>query len=143
MNKFYIAYGSNMDMDQMALRCPDAAFVTATVLDGWRLMFKGSKTGSYATIERDPGCKVPALLWEISRADEARLDVYEGYPTFYYKQYIWVPEYGPAMAYIMHESRLHGVPSRRYYDLLDRAYKLFHWDRRVLRGALVYSKNRA
>ncbi len=52
----------------------------------WRLLFKGSQTGSYATIERMRGYTVPVLLWQISKADEGRLDIYEGFPDFYYKQ---------------------------------------------------------
>ena len=50
--KIYIAYGSNMDFPQMEGRCPDAEFLGAGVLRNWRLMFKGSLTGSYATIEK-------------------------------------------------------------------------------------------
>ena len=143
MRKLYIAYGSNMDLDQMEYRCPDSAFVWTTTLDGWRLMFKGSQTGSYATIEREDGCKVPALLWEISECDERSLDRYEGFPRFYYKQYLWVDGYGPALVYIMHEDRHHGVPSLQYYGVLDKAYKLFKMPRKILWEALVYSQKRA
>lgn len=143
MRKFYIAYGSNMDLDQMEYRCPDSAIVTTITLDGWRLMFKGSQSGNYATIEREDGCQVPALLWEISDADERSLDRYEGFPTFYYKQYLWVNGYGPALVYIMHETRPHGVPSQRYYDVMDKAYKLLKMPRKILREALRYSKKRA
>ena len=85
MKKLYIAYGSNMDTEQMAYRCPDAKPLGVCLLRDWRLMFKGSLTGAYATIEKEKGFRVPALLWEISEADEKRLDRYEGFPNFYYK----------------------------------------------------------
>ena len=44
--KMYIAYGSNMDLEQMQSRCPDAELLGTGRLENWRLMFKGSKTGA-------------------------------------------------------------------------------------------------
>ena len=142
MRKLYLAYGSNMDMDQMAYRCPDASYVGTDVLEGWRLMFKGSQSGNYATIEREEGCKVPVVIFEISPADEVSLDRYEGYPHFYYKDYLET-KYGQAMVYIMHEERLMGVPTEYYYDVLYRAYEMFSFDKRILMGALEYSQKHA
>lgn len=46
MSRIYIAYGSNMDMEQMKFRCPDAQLLGTGILENWRLMFKGSKTGA-------------------------------------------------------------------------------------------------
>lgn len=139
----YIAYGSNMDMDQMAYRCPDAAYVDTVMLDGWRLMFKGSKSGNYATIEREEGCKVPALLWEVSKADECSLDRYEGFPHFYYKEYLDLPGYGKAMVYIMHEERLLGLPTMHYWQVLHNAYVMFKFDESILDEAMKYSGKNA
>ena len=150
--KIYIAYGSNMDFGQMAERCPDAQFLGAGVLQNWRLMFKGSLTGCYATIEKEKGLVVPVLLWRISAADEKRLDHYEGFPNFYYKKTVmvanvaavnasWAPKNGRSkgMAYIMHEERDLGLPSRLYYDVLADAYRLFGFDMGILEDALRYS----
>ena len=150
--KIYLAYGSNMDFGQMQARCPDAVFLGAGTLKDWRLMFKGSKTGSYATIEKEKGQAVPVLIWKISGADEEQLDRYEGFPTFYYKKAVvvadvaavnaaWKPknERCRGMAYIMHEERLLGRPSQCYYAVLARAYWLFGFDMRILEDALQYS----
>ena len=49
-------------------------------------MFKGSQSGNYATIEKEAGCKVPVVVWAISKADEKNLDRYEGWPSFYVKE---------------------------------------------------------
>ena len=86
-----ITYGSNLNVEQMKKRCPDAVVVGTSVLDGYRLMFKGSKTGSYLTIEKAKGHQVPLGVWEVSKRDLARLDVYEGYPAFYYRKRVNVP----------------------------------------------------
>ena len=59
--KYYIAYGSNLSVEQMAVRCPDARVVGNAILYGWQLLFKGC-----ATIEPNPERNTPVLVWEIS-----------------------------------------------------------------------------
>ena len=102
--KLYIAYGSNMDIRQMSFRCPTAKLIGTSEVEGYRLLFKGSQTGAYATIEKADGYKVPVIVWEIGETDERNLDRYEGFPTFYYKKDLTVSVNGKrekAMAYIM------------------------------------------
>lgn len=41
MNKYYLAYGSNLSMAQMAQRCPDAVYVGTAELKDYQLLFKG------------------------------------------------------------------------------------------------------
>ena len=67
--KIYLAYGSNMSLQQMYHRCPDAEPIGKGILKGWRLMFKGSQSGNYATIEKEEGCEVPVVAWAISSLD--------------------------------------------------------------------------
>ncbi|MCH3958038.1 MAG: gamma-glutamylcyclotransferase [Selenomonas sp.] len=142
--KIYVAYGSNMDLAQMAHRCPQAELLGQGMMKDWQLLFKGSQTGSYATVERRRGYTVPVLLWQISKADENRLDVYEGFPDFYYKKTVKVEtEHGSTkgMVYIMHEERKLGSPTARYYDVLERAYKAFDFDIQILQDAYAISRN--
>ena len=143
MRKIYIAYGSNMDTEQMEFRCPDAKIVDTGKISGWRLMFKGSKTGNYATIEQEENFSVPVLVWEISEADEAELDYYEGFPKFYYKREIEVElddgRTVKGMAYIMHEERALGQPSIKYLKKLAAAYDKFGFDLQILMKAFDYS----
>ena len=82
MNKYYLAYGSNLSMAQMAQRCPDAVYVGTAELKDYQLLFKGSQSGSYLTVEPKKGSMVPVLVWRISERDEHYLDRYEGYPSF-------------------------------------------------------------
>ena len=140
MRRYYIAYGSNMDMEQMRHRCPDARVVGKGMVTGFRLLFKGSKTGSYATIEKKKQGNVPVLLWTISEADERNLDHYEGYPAFYYKATLPVrmdSRRVRGIAYIMHEDRKFGLPSAFYYGVLAKAYNRFGMDIRILERALA------
>ena len=144
--KTYVSYGSNMDLEQMEWRCPDAELACSGTLRGYRLLFRGSKTGSYATIEPCEGSGVPVLLWKISAEDELSLDRYEGFPIFYQKKAVAVEtERGlvKGMAYVMDPRRPLGAPSALYYGVLERAYERFGFDKAILARALSDSVNPA
>ena len=83
--RYYIAYGSNLNVRQMRMRCPTARIIGTSVLKDYELLFKGSKTGSYLTVEKKPGSTVPVAVWAVAENDEKALDRYEGFPNFYYR----------------------------------------------------------
>ena len=142
MAKYYIAYGSNMDLEQMAYRCPHAKLIGKSVVEGYELLFKGSKTGSYATIEEKADGKVPVLVWQIQESDEENLDRYEGFPAFYYKKELQIEVKGEqikAMVYIMDEKRHLGQPTDHYYRILHKAYRKFKFDSQILMEAMKKS----
>ena len=139
--RYYIAYGSNLNVRQMRVRCPKATILGTAMLKGWELLFKGSKTGSYLTIEECEGGTVPVVVWEVTAEDEAALDLYEGFPTFYYKKDFKIQYKGirtgrrrtvTAFVYIMHEERPIGIPTNRYMRTCLEGYGAFLFDKRVL-----------
>lgn len=122
MKKYYLAYGSNLNIQQMKYRCPDAKPIGTAFIKGYELLFKGSKTGSYLTIEKAEKSKVPVAVWEVSAADERRLDVYEGCPNFYYKTEMEVTVNRrkiKAFVYIMHEEKPIGIILKRRYTVYN------------------------
>lgn len=121
----YLAYGSNLNLKQMAYRCPTARVLGPAELKGYRLLFRGKSGGAVATIEKQEGQSVPVLLWEITPHDEKELDRYEGYPYLYRKETLKVQFKGQwvnAMAYIMNEGRPLGEPNPYYYETIRRGY---------------------
>ena len=88
--RYYAAYGSNLNRWQMRCRCPNAKIIGTAELKDYELLFKGSKTGSYLTVERKKGGRVPIAIWSVTPEDERNLDRYEGFPTFYYKKELTV-----------------------------------------------------
>lgn len=144
MNKrFYIAYGSNLHLEQMKYRCHTATVVGKSELLGYRLIFKGTPTNAYATIEENEGSTVPILVWDIKPQDEHNLDRYEGYPTFYYKKSLVIEVGGTevqAMVYIMNEKAQIGIPSKRYYNTISIGYETAGFDVTFLEEALKFSK---
>ena len=88
---YYFAYGSNMNLDQMAYRCPAASVVENVRLEGYRLTFCGRGKGSgVATILPEEGSQVEGVLWKITPECEKSLDFYEGYPHLYGKEPVFV-----------------------------------------------------
>lgn len=87
---YYFAYGSNMNLDQMEFRCPDAMVVGKVCLEDYRLAFRGRGGGGVATILPEEGSHVDGILWKITKACETSLDHYEGYPHLYGKEMVSV-----------------------------------------------------
>ena len=136
--RYYVAYGSNLNLEQMAVRCPTARVVGATALEGWRLLFRGAHVGAVATAEPCVGESVPVLVWEILPDDEEALDHYEGWPHLYRKEAVSVLLDGKptdAMVYILNESRPLGQPGCYYYTTILEGYKSAGFDADVLRKA--------
>ena len=147
--RYYIAYGSNLNVPQMRMRCPHATILGTANLKDWELLFKGSRTGSYLTIEECENGTVPVVIWEVTAADEAALDRYEGFPTFYYKRDIRLQYKGirtgrrrtvTAFAYIMHEDRQIGMPTIRYVKTCLEGYRAFRFDENTLYEAIEKSR---
>ena len=139
--KYYLAYGSNLNVPQMKHRCPGAKAVGVAMIPDYELLFKGSKTGSYLTIEWKDGGEVPVAVYEITDQDEGALDYYEGYPTFYYKKEFDIRYKNfetnrkrkiRAFAYIMDERRALGVPSTHYIDVCAEGYKHYGFEEKYL-----------
>ena len=149
MKNYYIAYGSNLNVRQMKFSCPGAKVVGTSVIKDYQLLYKGSKTGSYLTIEKKKGGMVPVAVWEVTADDEKRLDAYEGYPNFYYKTDMQLTVKShitgrkkklDAFVYIMHEERKLGIPSYAYVRTCVQGYRDFGFDLKHLRLAFDISE---
>ena len=148
MSKYYIAYGSNLNVNQMKRRCPTAKVVGTGFIEDYELLFKGSKTGGYLTIEKAEGKSLPVAIWKVTELDEQALDRYEGYPTFYYKADVEIDIKGiktgkeyrkKAFVYIMHEDRDVGMPSKYYVMTCLEGYKTFGFSPKYLEDAILKS----
>ena len=141
--KLYLAYGSNLNLEQMAMRCPTAKVVGATELKNYRLLFRGSRAAAVATVEPMKGRSVPALIWKIAPADEAALDRYEGWPYLYRKETVKVKLDGAtveAMIYVMNaKGRPLDVPGCYYYSIILEGYKSAGFDIGILKRAVQIS----
>lgn len=129
--RLYIAYGSNLNLAQMAVRCPTAEAAGKAVLRDWRLAFR-----SVATIERCAGYNVPVLVWKLQPEDEAALDRYEGWPYLYYKENLKITLGGKrrtAMVYIMNrDAHPYSPPAKGYMQTILQGYESAGFDLGIL-----------
>lgn len=146
-DQLYIAYGSNLNLEQMKHRCPTAEVVNITVLRNWRLWFRGGNRSAVATIERAKGFVVPVLIWRLQPKDELALDHYEGYPNFYRKERFRITLDGQrvyAMIYLMNRlGRSYGEPSAYYFNAIYQGYKSAGFDLSILHQAFRDSAKEA
>ena len=134
----YVAYGSNLNKAQMAIRCPKAECLGSWTLDGWRLVFRG-----VADMVRDDTSICEVGLWRITDECEEALDRYEGFPTLYRKHYFetnpTLPESGePMMAYLMNSDEV-AMPSSGYLDSISEGYDDFGLAKSFLGEALDWT----
>lgn len=78
----YFAYGSNLDPEQMARRCPGHAVVGLAELRDHKLTFPLTSHdwgGGVASVGVSHGASVWGMVYELSEDGVASLDRYEGY----------------------------------------------------------------
>ena len=138
----YIAYGSNLNLPQMAFRCPTAKVVGASEIKDYELLFRGGRKSSVATVEPLKGSSVPVLLWKLKERDLQALDRYEGYPHLYRKDILEVELKGKpvlAMVYIMDDRHPFGSPSDYYLNTIMEGYQSAGFDTEFLEQAVEKS----
>ena len=130
----YFAYGSNLNHFQMKRRCKDSIFIKKLNLKGYTLNFRSKYRA--ADIEKKNNSIVPGGLYEISKSDEKKLDIYEDFPTLYKKFYFYY--YGKkVMTYTMVNKTPFRFPTDRYLRVVQQGYKDCRLDKKLLKKALI------
>ncbi len=109
----YFAYGSNLCVQQMARRCPNAINPRpATLADhDWLINERG-----VATVEPFDGSQVHGVVWQLDDHDLATLDSAEGVPVRYRRDRLTVhTDAGPAEAWVYIDHRVDPGPPRPGY----------------------------
>tara|TARA_Y100000817_G_C16611328_1_gene435291 strand:- start:124 stop:528 length:405 start_codon:yes stop_codon:yes gene_type:complete len=129
----YFAYGSNLNHFQMKRRCKDSVFIKKFELKGYKLNFRSKYRA--ADIEKKRNSIVPGGLFEISKSDEKKLDLYEDFPNLYTK--IYFKYYNKkVMTYIMNYKTEFRYPTERYLNIVKQGYKDCGLDKSYLIKAL-------
>ena len=133
----YFAYGSNLHHFQMKRRCKDSIFLKRINLKDFRLTFRSKYRA--ADIEPKKNSIVPGALFEISKSDEKKLDVYEDFPILYKKIYFKYHN-KKVMTYTMVKKTEFRYPTERYYNVVKKGYKDCDLDKSYLFKALNPAK---
>ena len=130
----YFAYGSNLNHFQMKRRCKDSIFLKKINLKSYKLTFRSKYRA--ADIEQKKNSIVPGGLFEISKSDEKKLDIYEDFPNLYKKFYFY--HYGKkVMTYTMVNKTPFRFPTERYLRVVEQGYKDCRLDKSLLKKALI------
>ena len=141
LEELYFAYGSNLNLGQMIVRCPMAQVMSRAALDGYELAFRRG----VLTILPKEGGRVEGLLWKINARDERALDRYEGYPHLYTKELLTVQTDSGrqnVVAYIMTAPCCKQVqpPSAAYLKTVLDGYRLAGFDPTAVLQAAAYAR---
>ena len=129
----YFAYGSNLNHFQMKRRCKDSVFIKKINLRDFRLTFRSKYRA--ADIEFKKNSVVQGGLFEISKSDEKKLDIYEDYPNLY-KKYFFNYYGKKVMTYIMVKKSSFRYPTERYFNVVKQGYRDCDLDETFLYKAL-------
>ena len=143
---YYLAYGSNLHMEQMMERCPDAIKIGIAVIPDYELLFRSNSKAGVATIEPCKGSSVPVGVWGVSVRDEISLDRYEGWPWLYEKEIFQVELHGKeinALVYIMTPGHRIAPPSDYYLNVIKEGYRDFGFDTTPLLKAAAQARKEA
>lgn len=143
--RLYLAYGSNLNLRQMQTRCPGAKLVGYTSLADYRLIFRGTTSRYYLSIEPASGRTVPCGVFAITPRDEQKLDRYEDFPKFYRKKEIATylnaldgnSRMLSAMFYYLPKSCSAGFPTPRYIQVCKEGYRDCNFDVEALKMAMI------
>ena len=129
----YFAYGSNLHHFQMKRRCKDSIFLKKINLKNFRLTFRSKYRAG--DIEPKKNSIVQGGLYEISKIDEKKLDIYEDFPKLYKKYYFYY--YGKkVMTYTMQKKTLFRYPTERYLNIIKLGYKDCGLNKKYINKAL-------
>lgn len=134
--QLYIAYGSNINLEQMAYRCPHSKVVGTSEIKGYELEFRG-----VATIVPKENASVPVLIWELDERDLPVLNRYEGWPRLYRQEKMPFELNGKSctgMVYLMNRGTI-SPPSSQYYNMILQGYQENGLDESYLETALENS----
>lgn len=139
LDRYYVAYGSNLNIAEMKARCPWATLHKLTYLNNYELVFKGQNGVAYLTVEPNDTWAVPVALWRVTQYDKDLLDAYEGYPSLYSIKEFDMDIDGrtyPCFMYVMNEDLDYELPTMYYYKRCEEGYEILEFDKQYLTSAL-------
>tara|TARA_Y100001960_G_scaffold77956_1_gene83335 strand:- start:211 stop:573 length:363 start_codon:yes stop_codon:yes gene_type:complete len=120
----------------MKRRCKDSVYLKKINLKDFRLTFRSKYRA--ADIEKKKNSIVPGALYEISKSDEKKLDVYEDYPILY-KKYYFIYYGKKVMTYTMVKKTKFAYPTEKYLNVVKCGYKDCELNKKYLIKALMLS----
>lgn len=133
----YAAYGSNLFIEQVSRRCPEADIVGAGHIPDCQLRF-----AYYATVKEAVGCTTPVAVYRLNARDIAAMDRFEGLGRSYERFLVTVTMADGTrqrcFTYVKRDDRVE-APSKIYYQRIEDGYRDWRFDLDILRAARSYA----
>lgn len=120
---YYIAYGSNLNKEEMKQRCKDAKFVSLARLENYTLTYRGNPGRAYLTVDKKKGDFVRVAVWDVSENDKKSLDE---------KVLLENNETITGFIYQMYDRFPICKPSDSYMERCKQGYRDMGWDASIL-----------
>ena len=133
----YFAFGSNLNQKQMKKRCKDSKYIGCYSLKNYKLVFRNFYLGGgVADVQKQKKSTVLGAIYQISKSDEKKLDIYEDFPILYKKHYFYY--YGKkVMTYTMVKKSPFKFPTERYLNIVKRGYRDCKLNEKYLKKGLL------
>lgn len=153
--RYYLAYGSNLNEQQMKERCPGAKIVGKAIIKNYRLSFRYNGNSlapkKRLTIDKAEGFEVPVMVYIINKEDERVLDRKEGFRIGCYDKQTFSVEMQSAsgvrniegFTYVMPEGRPFVESDdafNNYVEKIRKGYEAFGFDSTLIDEAMKYGK---
>lgn len=119
---FYFAYGSNLLLKQMTIRCPECEVYGIGRLDGYKWIINSR---GYANIIKSSNDFVLGTVYSITKADEYSLDTFEGVSSKCYEKFILQIRVDnseiPCLVYVDPKTDV-GTPNFEYIKRLNKGF---------------------
>ena len=119
MNKYYFAYGTNLNKKIFLKKFKNAKLIEKYTLNNYKVVFRTKYI--IPDLQRKIDSKVQGLIYRIDKNIEKKLDVYEDYPKLYIKKYFYYRN-KRIMFYYMKKKSLPLKPKGYYFKIMMSGY---------------------
>ncbi len=139
MEKYFIAYGTNIKADELAKSFPEAKIISYGFVKDYALEFVGYDGHAIATAVKKRGERLPVAIWDFPKEMRYTLSNYEEFPYLYERKKV-VAHVGRLKMrgeiYVTKQELRHGTPSKEYLEALKSSYKEAGFDPKLIDIAL-------
>ena len=140
MEKYFIAYGTNIKADELAKSFPEAKILSYGYVKNYTVQFVGYDGHAIVTAVKKRGEKMPVAIWDFPKNMRYTLSNFEQFPYLYERKSVTAHVGKMKMRgeiYVTKQKLRYGKPSEKYLQTLKNAYVEAGFDPQILDDALA------
>ncbi len=136
MEKYFIAYGTNINYNELTKAFPDAKILSYGYIQNYALEFVGYDGHAIATLAKKRGAKTPVAIWEFPPELRFTIANFEPFPYLYKRIKVTAIVGGKTKmrgeVYVTKQKLRHGRPSEEYLNTLRAGYREAGFDENLI-----------